>query len=141
MDEFNLRRFVEAQQPVIDQVLRELAAGRKTSHWMWFIFPQMKGIGRSSASEYYGIASLWEAQAYLAHPVLGERLRHCTSLVNSLHNRSASEIFGGIDSLKFRSSMTLFSRAAADNEIFHAALRKYFEGEPDSATIRLLGAD
>jgi uncharacterized protein (DUF1810 family) len=137
-DPFNLKRFVEAQSAEYEDALAELRAGQKRSHWIWFIFPQMKGLGRSSASEYYGIASLAEAEAYLRHPLLGPRLAECTAAVNRIAGRSIDEIFGFPDNLKFLSSMTLFARAAEDNRIFQTALDRYFNGEPDSKTIALL---
>jgi uncharacterized protein (DUF1810 family) len=138
-DPFNLARFVDAQSTEYEQVLRELRAGRKQSHWIWFIFPQLKGLGRSSTAEYYGIGSRDEAEAYLAHPVLGPRLRECTVLVNRLEGRTIDEIFGFPDNLKFRSSMTLFGEATGDNQLFKNALEKYFGSEPDARTLELLG--
>jgi uncharacterized protein (DUF1810 family) len=130
-DPFNLERFVSAQAAVFPQVLAELHAGEKRSHWIWFIFPQMKGLGRSSLAEFYGIGSLAEAEAYLRHPVLGPRLVECTRLVNQIEGRSIREIFGYPDDLKFRSSMTLFAHAAEDATDFNDALKKYFSGEAD----------
>jgi uncharacterized protein (DUF1810 family) len=135
---YNLQRFVKAQEPVFAQVRAELREGQKASHWMWFVFPQLKGLGHSGMAERFGIASRQEAEAYLAHPVLGPRLRECTQLVNLVEGRSVQEIFGYPDDLKFRSSMTLFSRAAEDNEVFVNALQKYFGGEPDPLTLALL---
>ena len=137
-DPFNLRRFVEAQQPVIELVYSELRAGRKRRHWIWFIFPQLKGLGHSANSEYFGIGSLAEATAYLDHQLLGPRLIECTNLVNAVKSRSAEDIFGSLDALKFRSSMTLFARATADNQLFTEALGKYFSGEFDPLTLALL---
>ena len=137
-DPFDLKRFVEAQSTEYDEVLAELCAGRKRSHWIWFIFPQLKGLGRSSTSDYYGIGSLEEARAYLRHPLLGPRLEECTVLVNRVEGRSIDDILGFPDNLKFRSSMTLFAQAAEDNSIFTAALQKYFAGSPDSRTLELL---
>ena len=137
-DPHNLQRFVDAQKPDYQQVCAELRAGHKRTHWIWFIFPQMKGLGRSETASYYGIASRPEAEAYLAHPVLGPRLRECTRLVNLVEGRSIDQIFGYPDNLKFRSSMTLFAATAADNQIFEDALEKYFAGEPDPRTIELL---
>lgn len=134
-DPYNLRRFVEAQAPVIDQVRSELSAGRKQSHWMWFVFPQLRGLGSSPMAEKYGIGSRGEAEAYLAHPVLGPRLRECTELVNAVPNASIKQILGYPDDLKFRSSMTLFFTVTNDNGVFRTALEKYFNGEPDRATI------
>jgi uncharacterized protein (DUF1810 family) len=138
-DAFNLERFVTAQAAVFPQVLEELRAGRKRSHWIWFIFPQMKGLGRSPQSEYYGIGSLAEAAAYAHHPLLGPRLVECTQLVNQVKGRTIREILGPPDDLKFRSSMTLFARAAEDNAVFNSALKKYFNGEADPLTLKLLG--
>jgi uncharacterized protein (DUF1810 family) len=136
---YDLERFVRAQEPVFARVCAELAAGVKQTHWMWFIFPQLRGLGSSPMAQLYAIASLDEARAYLAHPLLGERLRHCTRLVNGLEGRSAQEIFGDPDELKFRSSMTLFARAAgAAREPFAQALAKYFAGAEDLRTDQLL---
>lgn len=135
----DLERFVDAQDPVIHRVTEELRRGRKASHWMWFVFPQLEGLGRSATARFYGIADLDEARAYLRHPLLGPRLVHCTQLVNGLEGRSAREIFGSPDDLKFRSSMTLFMRAADDPTPFAAALEKYFAGEPDPMTLDRLG--
>ena len=138
-DPYDLERYVRAQEPVFAQVCAELAAGRKQSHWMWFIFPQLRGLGKSPMAERYAIGSLAEARAYLAHPLLGERLRSCTQLVNRVEGRSAQAIFGYPDYLKFRSSMTLFARAAAGGgEPFGDALAKYFNGEDDPLTRELL---
>ncbi len=138
-DPYNLQRFLDAQEPVIAAVLLELKRGRKYGHWIWFIFPQLKGLGRSSTSEFYGISSMAEAKAYLQHPVLGPRLIQCTELVNALEGGDAGEIFGEIDAMKFRSCMTLFARAAPQNGIFSAALQKYFDGQSDSLTVAHLG--
>ena len=138
-DPFDLARFVAAQDPVIDQVRRELEAGRKTSHWMWFVFPQLKGLGHSAMAVRYGIASLDEARVYLAHPLLGPRLRDCTGLVLRHPRRSAHQIFGSPDDLKFHSSMTLFDFAAQPAEPFSTALHTYFNGNRDEASLRRLG--
>jgi uncharacterized protein (DUF1810 family) len=135
---FDLDRFVSAQAAMYPQVLAELQAGEKRSHWIWFIFPQMKGLGHSSMSEFYGIGSLEEARAYLRHPVLGPRLEECTLLVNAIEKRSIEHILGFPDDLKFRSSMTLFAIAVPENDLFHDALKKYFNGEPDPKTVELL---
>jgi len=135
---FTLERFVEAQVAVYPRVLAELRAAEKRSHWIWFIFPQMKGLGHSAQSEFYGIGSLAEAVAYARHPLLGPRLIACTQLVNSVERRPIQQILGSPDDLKFRSSMTLFARAASDNPVFTAALQKYFNGEADPLTIGLL---
>jgi uncharacterized protein (DUF1810 family) len=139
-DPFNLGRFVDAQSGEYEQVLAELRAGRKQSHWIWFIFPQLKGLGRSPMAEHYGIGSIDEARAYLRHSVLGPRLEGCTALVNKIEGSLIDDIFGFPDNLKFRSSMTLFANAAEDNHIFVDALTKYFAGEPDTKTLELLSA-
>jgi uncharacterized protein (DUF1810 family) len=139
-DPFNLERFVNAQNPIFDEVVSELRQGRKTTHWIWFIFSQLKGLGTSSMSARYGISSQPEAKAYLDHPILGPRLIECTEIVNAVEGRSIEEIFGGIDSVKFRSSMTLFSTVSQGNRIFQDALDKYFDGESDKHTVKLLQA-
>ena len=138
MDPFNLKRFVEAQAPVYEDVVRELTAGEKRSHWMWFVFPQIAGLGLSPTSVFYAISSLDEAKAYLAHPVLGSRLVECADLVLRARGRTARLIFGSVDEMKFRSSMTLFARAAPDRAVFEACLQKYFAGAPDEATLAKL---
>ena len=137
-DPYDLQRFVDAQNAVFEQVCSELREGRKESHWMWFVFPQLKGLGRSWMASKFGISSREEAEAYLEHPILGPRLRECTRLVNLVEGRSIEEIFGYPDNLKFHSSMTLFARIATDNEIFANALQKYFAGEPDRLTLARL---
>ena len=137
----DLARFVDAQAPVIDAVRAELAAGAKQTHWMWFIFPQLAGLGRSRTAAFFAITGLEEARAYLAHPVLGPRLLECTALVNAVGGRSAHQIFGSPDDLKFHSSMTLFAQAADAPGPFKAALTKYFAGQPDPATLNLLSVD
>jgi uncharacterized protein (DUF1810 family) len=137
-DPHNLQRFVDAQRFVIAGALAELRQGRKRGHWIWFIFPQLKGLGHSANSEYFGIASVQEAAAYLEHPILGPRLIECTQLVNAVDVRSAEDIFGDIDAMKFRSSMTLFAKATPDNQIFINALEKHFAGEFDPLTIDYL---
>jgi uncharacterized protein (DUF1810 family) len=137
-DTYNLDRFVAAQASIYDEVVTELRNGRKASHWMWFIFPQIKGLGQSSMAQEFAISSRGEAEAYLKHPVLGPRLRECTQLVNAVEGRSIEEILGGIDAMKFRSSMTLFAHASADNQIFLGALRKYYSGEFDQLTVQRL---
>jgi uncharacterized protein (DUF1810 family) len=134
----DLERFVTAQSAVYDDVRRELGAGRKTSHWMWFIFPQISGLGSSPTARRFAISSRAEAQAYLRHPVLGQRLEECTRLVNAVVGRTVHEIFGYPDDLKFRSSMTLFAEASGHAEPYETALRKYFAGEPDARTLELL---
>src|SRR5579863_10309707 len=138
-DPFNLQRFVNAQNPVYEGVCVELRGGRKEGHWIWFIFPQMRGLGSSAMANAFGIASRTEAEAYLKHAVLGPRLRECTRLVNLVEGRSIERIFGYPDDLKFRSSMTLFVSVAADKQVFEDALRKYFGGEMDPLTLEKLG--
>jgi uncharacterized protein (DUF1810 family) len=133
-DVFDLDRFVDAQAPVYRKVVDELRAGRKRGHWMWFVFPQLRGLGGSPTAVHYGIASLEEARAYLRHELLGPRLRECARLVNEVQGRSVSEIFGSPDDLKLRSSMTLFARATDDNDEFLALLDKYYDGEQDQLT-------
>ena len=133
-----LERFVEAQDRVYDTVCDELALGAKTSHWMWFIFPQLKELGRSPIAKFYGIDSKDEAKAYWEHPVLGKRLLECTKLVLALRNKTANEILGSPDDLKFRSCMTLFSQVALEEEAFKRALECYFGGRPDENTLKLL---
>jgi uncharacterized protein (DUF1810 family) len=140
-DPHNLSRFVQAQAPVYDQVLAELGDGHKRSHWMWFIFPQLAGLGHSSMAQRFAIASLDEARAYLAHPVLGARLRECARLVLAVQDRSIHYIFGSPDDLKFRSSMTLFGHAAPAEPVFQQCLQKYFAGHGDPQTIALLGGN
>jgi uncharacterized protein (DUF1810 family) len=135
---YDLKRFLDAQEPVIEQVRRELRSGRKMSHWMWFIFPQIKGLGHSDTARRYAISSRAEAVTYLAHPVLGERLRECTRLVTLVEGRTVSEIFGYPDDLKFHSCMTLFANVTKDNEVFIEDLDKYYSGERDRATLEML---
>jgi uncharacterized protein (DUF1810 family) len=137
-DPFNLERFVAAQAPVYERVRRELRAGWKESHWMWFIFPQIAGLGQSAMSIRFAIASLAEASAYLAHPVLGPRLRECTGIVAGLEGRTPRQIFGPVDEMKFRSSMTLFASAQPDEDVFQRCLDKYFAGSQDPATLAKL---
>lgn len=138
-DPFDLQRFVKAQDPVFANVLEELRAGRKRSHWMWFVFPQLRDLGRSPTAQFYGIASLAEARAYLAHPILGPRLMQATEAALSVQGRTLHEIFGSPDDLKFRSSMTLFARAAAeDGDLHRKALDRYCGGQPDETTLKLL---
>jgi uncharacterized protein (DUF1810 family) len=133
-DPFHLERFVIAQERVYPRVLSELEAGEKMSHWMWFIFPQIRGLGRSSISIEYAISSRAEARAYLQHPVLGPRLKECTGLVLRVEGRSAFEIFDTPDDTKFRSCMTLFAQISND-DVFQRALDKYFDGVPDRLTL------
>jgi uncharacterized protein (DUF1810 family) len=142
-DPHGLERFVAAQDHAgtFDAALAELRAGRKRSHWMWFVFPQIAGLGQSPTSRRYAISSLEEAREYLAHPVLGPRLIECARVVGELEERSAQDVFGGIDALKLRSSMTLFARADPGNPVFGRVLDVYFGGAPDDATERLLAAD
>ena len=137
-DPFNLERFVEAQDPKYARVLNELRRGRKVSHWMWYVFPQIAGLGMTATSKRYSISGLDEARAYLDHRLLGPRLRECTALVNAVEDRSAQCIFGHPDYLKFRSCMTLFSRATDDNAEFVEALDKYYDGESDTLTLARL---
>jgi uncharacterized protein (DUF1810 family) len=134
-DPYNLQRFVDAQDSVYKEVCRELKDGYKRSHWMWFIFPQIKGLGHSPLASKFAISSLREAEEYLQHPILGPRLRECSRLVTILEGRSIDQIFGHTDSLKFRSSMTLFARATPHNEVFKDALQKYFGAESDPLTL------
>lgn len=138
-DPHGLDRFVRAQAPVIDDVRAELRAGRKASHWMWFVFPQLKGLGASSMAQHYGIASLDEARAYLAHPVLGPRLRECCQLMLAVPGKSAHAILGSPDDLKFRSCVTLFAQAAPDEPVFRQCLDRFYGGVPDERTLELLG--
>lgn len=136
--DFDLERFVRAQAPIYATVLKELRAGYKRTHWMWFIFPQLGGLGRSGMAQRYAIRSGDEAAAYLAHPVLGARLRECATIVGSLDGHTADEIFGHPDELKFRSSMTLFADVAPDEAVFQDCIDKYFDGEPDPETLARL---
>ena len=137
-DQFDLQRFVDAQDPFYDTVLAELRSGAKRSHWIWFVFPQLRGLGRSPTAAHYGIASLDEARAYLAHDVLGPRLAECTRLVLAIDGRSVEDIFGWPDNLKVRSSMTLFAHATDDNADFRGVLDKFYGGEEDPATVERL---
>jgi uncharacterized protein (DUF1810 family) len=139
-DPFNLNRFVTAQDDsgTYAAATEELCSGRKVSHWMWFVFPQVAGLGMSPTSQHYAISSLAEARAYLAHPVLGERLAECAGILAGLQERTAEQIFGPLDAQKLRSSMTLFLRAAPDDPLFGSVLSQYFGGVPDAATDELL---
>jgi uncharacterized protein (DUF1810 family) len=141
-DPFELRRFVDAQDAgdTYARAVEELRSGRKTGHWMWFVFPQIAGLGRSPTAQRYAISSLQEARAYLTHPVLGARLRECAQILVELPTRSAREIFGDIDAMKLRSSMTLFARTDPDDPAFAGVLEHFFGGRPDVATDRLLSA-
>ncbi len=137
-DRYNLQRFVTAQERVSDQVLGELRAGCKMSHWIWFIFPQIQGLGRSPVSQEYAISGREEAKAYLQHPLLGARLKNCTQLVLQVGDRSALDIFGSPDDMKFRSCMTLFAAVAEAGSVFHVALEKFFKGKGDEVTLARL---
>ena len=137
-DNKNLQRFLEAPDHVHETVLNELRTGRKSSHWMWYIFPQITGLGHSGMAQTFAITSLDEAKAYLQHPMLGLRLRECTQLVLDVERRSAEEIFGFPDNLKFRSCLTLFMTVATDNKVFKEALLTYFDGQPDELTLDIL---
>ncbi|WP_027530830.1 DUF1810 domain-containing protein [Bradyrhizobium sp. WSM3983] len=138
-DPFNLERFLRAQDPVFRDVLGELAHGRKQTHWMWFVFPQVMGLGFSAMSQRYAIGSRAEAGAYITHPVLGPRLIECTRLVLAVEGRTINAILGAPDDSKFRSSMTLFG-AVSDEPVFDEALAKYFAGERDGATLEILAS-
>ena len=135
---FDLERFLRAQNPVFDEVLAELRPGCKEGHWMWFVFPQLTGLGHSWMAQKYGISSQAEAEAYLAHPILGSRLIECTRIVTLVEDRTIEQIFGAVDTLKFRSSMTLFDRVTIGDNIFADALRKYFAGQADRLTLERL---
>jgi uncharacterized protein (DUF1810 family) len=137
-DRYNLERFVSAQNPAFERVCAELERGRKQSHWMWFIFPQIKGLGQSYMATEFAISSRAEAEAYLNHPILGPRLRKCTQLLMNIEGREITDILGDPDDIKFRSSMTLFAEATPDNQIFKDALQKYFNGKPDPLTLERL---
>lgn len=141
VDPFNLERFVQAQEGVYAQALSEIRAGEKRTHWMWFIFPQALGLGFSPLSQYYGIRSLDEAQAYLAHPVLGARLRECFEALLRLEGRSAHQIFGSPDDWKLRSCATLFALISSPGSVFHQVLDRYFDGHMDDRTIALMGKE
>ena len=138
IDRYDLQRFIDAQNPVFDQVRAELRAGRKRSHWMWFVFPQIRGLGNSPMAQKYAISSRAEAEAYLDHPILGPRLRECTRLVIAVEGRAIGEIFGFPDELKFRSSMTLFAHTTADSKLFADAVEKYFPAGFDAQTLERL---
>jgi len=140
-DPYDLNRFQAAQDSggTYDQAVAELRRGRKVSHWMWFVFPQIDGLGQTPTSRWFAISSLDEARAYLAHPVLGPRLAECATIVADTDGRSAEQIFGGLDAQKLRSSATLFHRAAPEERVFARVLERFFAGEPDAATDRLLG--
>jgi uncharacterized protein (DUF1810 family) len=133
-----LTRFIDAQAPVYAQALNELHTGHKQSHWMWFIFPQIAGLGQSAMSRAYAIQSLAEARAYFAHPTLGARLRECCQAVMNLRDKTAQDIFGSVDEMKFRSSLTLFAEAEPEEVLFYNLLEKYFDGDADEATLSIL---
>ncbi len=133
-DPFDLRRFLDAQAQTYDQALAELRSGRKRTHWMWFVFPQLAGLGRSGMAQRYALSGLDEARAYAAHPVLGARLRECARAVTALDTEDAAEVFGPVDALKLHSSMTLFARAVTDEPVFRAVLAHYFGGGEDLGT-------
>ena len=139
-DPHNLQRFIDAQEGIYETALAELRAGAKRSHWMWFIFPQLAGLGRSSTAQFYGIASLAEARAYLDHPLLGARLRECVEALLPWRGRPAEQILGPIDTLKLRSSLTLFDRVEP-RSVFAAGLAAFYEGAPDQRTLALLNAE
>jgi uncharacterized protein (DUF1810 family) len=136
-DQFDLQRFVSAQAGIYHGALAEIRNGQKRGHWMWFIFPQLAGLGSSAMARYYAIRSLDEARAYLQHPILGERLRACVTALQDLDQRNAEAVFGAVDALKLRSSLTLFARADG-GALFEAALSRWFDGEVDEATVALL---
>jgi len=137
-DRFGLNRFVQAQEEVCSRALAEIKLGRKRSHWMWFIFPQIDGLGYSSTAKFYAIKSKDEAKAYLDHPLLGKRLMECAEALLKVEGKSAAEIFGYPDDLKLRSSMTLFASVSAADSLFSRVLTQYFRGEPDQRTLELL---
>jgi len=138
-DPWLLYRFIDAQSLVYPTVCAELTAGRKDSHWMWFVFPQLKALGRSATAQHFGIAGVEEARAYRQHPLLGRRLEHCASLTLGVRGRSALDIFGSPDNLKLKSCMTLFASVAPESPVFDAVLERYYQGERDAATLQLLG--
>jgi uncharacterized protein (DUF1810 family) len=139
-DKYNLQRFLSAQGESIDGVMQELKGGQKWGHWMWYVFPQVKGLGRSQNAEHFAIQSKKEALAYLHHPILGSRLIACTNAINEHQNITAEQIFGYPDYLKFRSSMTLFEKVGGEGGVFTKALQLYFNGEPDKRTISILNS-
>jgi uncharacterized protein (DUF1810 family) len=137
-DPYDLQRFVDAQDPMFDEVVAELTAGAKRSHWMWFVFPQLRGLGRSATARHYGLGSLDEARAYGRHPLLGPRLLHCGELLQALPAGAMGSVFGAVDEMKLRSCLTLFERALPEQPIFAALLQRHFGGRPDEATLALL---
>lgn len=138
-DAFHLSRFIEAQEASYATALAELRAGRKRTHWIWFVFPQLKGLGSSANADYYGLSGLAEARAYLAHPLLGQRLREATAVMLAHQASGAASVLGELDALKFRSCMTLFARADPAEPVFGVALEGFFAGQADARTLRLLG--
>ena len=134
----SLNRFLTKQNGIYEAVIRELTIGKKASHWMWYIFPQLRGLGKSQTSFIYGISDIFEAKAYLEHPVLGKRLKECCEIFLTHKDKSAEEIFGEIDAMKLRSSMTLFAYVSEDNSVFHKVLATFFDGEKDKITLSLL---
>lgn len=138
MNEFKLNRFLEAQDKVYEQVLAELKQGNKTTHWMWFIFPQLEGLGHSSSARFYAIKNIEEANAYLAHPLLGKRLEECSELVLAMPKGALGDVFGFIDEIKLKSSMTLFAYSAGTDSIFESVLNKHFEGKHDEKSLQLI---
>jgi uncharacterized protein (DUF1810 family) len=134
----DLDRFVEAQNESYDNIIRELKIGKKVTHWMWYVFPQIAGLGRNATAKFYEIRDQNEARAYLAHPILGQRLLECTKILLTLERKSALDIFGDIDALKLRSSMTLFSSIAGSDSLYQEVIDKYFEGQPDQKTLDIL---
>jgi uncharacterized protein (DUF1810 family) len=134
----DLRRFLQAQQNIYPQVLKELQSGKKTSHWMWFIFPQIERLGHSSTGKYYSIKTIDEAKEYLIHPVLGKRLLECSNIIAGIENKTADEIFGYPDTMKLRSCMTFFNFIAPEQKVFADVLKKYFNGEEDEQTLSIL---
>lgn len=140
-DPYNLDRFLKAQASAFDDALRELRAGRKRGHWIWFVFPQLAGLGQSSTSRHYGITSLDEAAAYLSHPVLGRRLRESINVLQMLAEENAENVFGTLDAMKFRSSLTLFAEADPVEPVFREALDRWFDGRKDERTLQLLRRD
>jgi uncharacterized protein (DUF1810 family) len=140
-DPYDLDRFLKAQEDTYDSALDELKAGRKRSHWIWFVFPQLAGLGQSATSQFYGIKSLEEAQAYLNHPILGGRLHECLKILQTLEQTSADQVFGELDAMKFRSSLTLFTEADGADPILEGALYRWFDGRKDEKTLQLLERD
>ncbi|MGI8580627.1 MAG: DUF1810 domain-containing protein [Chitinophagaceae bacterium] len=134
----DLRRFLQAQQNIYPQVLKELQSGKKTSHWMWFIFPQIEGLGHSSTAKYYSIKTIEEAKEYLGHPILGNRLLQCSNIIVGIENKNVDEIFGYPDNMKLRSCMTLFNFISPEQRVFADVLEKYFSGEEDGQTLSIL---